>query len=60
MVLIGYVPTWFALQYQLRVGLPCLPDNNIGPVLIFTPKFTLGLIIGGFSHYDMSKNEVTK
>ena len=27
--------------------LPCFPDNKTGLILIFTPKFTLGLIFSG-------------
>jgi len=27
--------------------IPCSPDNKTGLILIFTPKFSLGLIFGG-------------
>jgi len=34
------------MTYLLALILLCFPDNKTGLILIFAPKFTLGLIFG--------------
>jgi len=41
--------------YLLELLLPCFPENNTPLILIFTPKFTLGLVFGDVLFWYIKK-----